>query len=334
MIKKMLVVIVAMAFVGVCFAEDKIQLKYAMPKGWKGGYRMKVDQNIEQTMMGQQQTINQKQEMVVKYEVIDVEPNGVIKMKQTFDAIKINMTGSGMNMNFDSADPNINTDNPMAAMYSAMLGRSFIARMTPQGKMLGFEGLKEMMQDMVDIVCQKSLGFLPAEQQAQMTEEQKQQMKDGICRMMNMFLNDDNLEQMSGQNNLPVFPEMPVGVGDSWPHKLEMNIGLPLTMDTTYTVQAVRGNMVAMAYDSVMDMKMGKNSEMAAAVEPNMPDMKMDMAGTIKGVFDVDKTTGWTQRMKADMNLEGKINAKAGGAAGGGAEVPMKITGTMEIMPL
>jgi len=112
-------------------AQEKLDLKLNLKKGQKFGLKMVTDQKMSQTMMGQQQKMNQMTAIGMSF-----GPMGVME----YDSTKPQQPGA---------------DNPMSAMYKAMVGHSFVMKLTPKGEILEIKGIDEMIAKMIDKMAQR-----------------------------------------------------------------------------------------------------------------------------------------------------------------------------------
>ena len=144
-------------------------------------------------------------------------------------------------------------------------------------------------------------------------QQMKQQFGDQAMKEL--------MEQMIG-----VYPDEPVGVGDSWSKRSVVSRGLAAIVNNTWTLKS-RENGVA-----VLDVQ--------ATVEPNpdAPALEMGVAkiqyalrGTQNGSIELDEATGWVVRSTVNQSLSGDLTVQGGPEAGQQMSVPITVEGVTRV---
>lgn len=309
---------------GVCAADsssaDKIDLKFNLKQGQSYRMRMVMDQKISQTMQGQEQNINQKMVMGVGFDVQEVDTNGIISLKTTYQTLQVQMDGPMGTIEYDSTrpqtsvdpnDPNEQMARMITAIYDAMVGQSVIVKVTPKGKTLAIEGLDAMMAEMV-------------EKMAAGDEAAKEAMK----QMMENFASEDKVKEMSDPMMTP-FPKEPVGIGDSWYDIATVSVGFPIDVDTTYILKARKDGVAVI--DMISKIDLGNDIPLA---DTGPVQMSMQMAGTQAGSLEIDEATGWTIRGRISMQFTGVTKIAANEQMPEGMTIPMSMQGVITIEPI
>jgi len=292
-------------------AEAKFDLKLKLKKGQKFGLKMVTNQKMAQTMMGQEQKMNQMTAVGVGFEVLDVDDNGNMSIKTTYLAIHTKMEGPMGVMEYDSAKPpQPGVDNPMSAMYKAMLGQSFVMKLAPKGEILEIKGMDEMIATMIDKMT--------------IDEAKKQQMKE----MMKNFINEDKMKETSGMM-VAALPPKPVGIGDSWTNKISVPIGFPMEIDTTNTLTDHKGGIVTIETNAGIE-----TGDDAKPTEMGPMKMTMKMKGTQKGTIQIDAATGWIVRSKANANFAGEFKTEPNEQMPQPMTIPIAIESVTTVEPM
>jgi hypothetical protein len=189
------VALVALASAQVAQAETKLRWKFT--KGQKTSYEISMD--MTQDIKGGDLPLSMKikQMMNMTWDVKDVADNGTATLNQTIDRVRIELSMSGANQepikyDSDAKDKPAGTE-MMSRMYDAMIGKPFVLKMTPLGKVVDFKAPETVLAAF-----------------------KNSPMPGGG----NMF-SEDGLKQMISQT-LPPLPEEAVSEGTTWKQSSEM----------------------------------------------------------------------------------------------------------------
>lgn len=293
-------------------AQDKVDLKLRLKAGEKHEMKMTQNQNIAQTMNGMEQKMTHTQEMVMGFDCLSVDANGVMDIEITYKSMKMIMEGPMGRMEFDSAnpkpiDPNRPDQQMMAAMVSAMAGSKLQMKMTPTAKTSDIRGIKEMLAK----IKEKMMGSNPEMQRMDIFDKMfdEKQVKEMTSSMMGAF------------------PAEPVAVGDAWYDTTSMNFIMPIDIDTTYMLKNRKDGIAYI--DSAAKMDMGDSSK-PLEIDPNNK-VSMQISGTINATCEVDEKTGLTRKSNIAMNFSGVMKTGGNPQMPDGMTMPMTITGNAVI---
>ncbi|MBN2456924.1 MAG: hypothetical protein JXB29_10410 [Sedimentisphaerales bacterium] len=344
-------------------AAGKLDLKLRLKPGQKYGMRIIEEDKISQTIMGRQQDVNHIKATGLRFEVEEVDANSIATIKLTYQTLREKTNSWAGGMEYDSTKPCTAADNPLAQMYTAMMGESFIMKVTPEGKIIGLNGIDEMFLGMAEkiIVAEdklitkappgtcsrnKSNGNTPTEEtQKEISAEERAKkrierinkeygsrekrievVKEMIKKMPNM--GEDQFRNMLS-NMIMVFPDRPVGIGDSWMAKMILaSQSLPIEIDGTCTVKGSKKGVV------IVDVSSKRNLDDEAVP---IGKARMKIAGSYQGTSEIDEASGWMMRSKANMHFSGEM--KMTGMAGNkqmpqGMTVPMSIESLIAVEPM
>jgi len=292
-------------------AGQKFDLKLKLKKGQKFGLKMVTNQKMSQTMMGQEQKMNQMMAMGMGFDVLDVDDNGNMSIKATYLTIHMKMEGPMGVMEYDSTKPpQPGAENQMSAMQAAMLGQSFVMKFSPKGEILEIKGMDEMIAKMIDKMA--------------VDEAKKQQTKE----MMKNFINEDKMKEMSGAM-VAALPPKPVGIGDSWTNKISVAVGFPMEIDTTNTLTDHKDGIVTIETNAKIE-----TGDEAKPTEMGPMKMTMKMKGTQKGTIQIDSATGWIVRSKADANFAGEFKTEPNEQMPQPMTIPIAIESVTTVEPM
>ncbi len=314
--KKALMSLVTVLAVGVLVsqgypANEKFDLKLNLKKGQKFGLKMVSDQKISQTMMGQQQKMNRMIAMGFSFEVLAVDADGNISIKTTYQTIHIKMEGPMGVMEYDSTRPEeAGAANPMSAMYKAMLGQSFVMKLSPKGGVLDIKGMDEMIAKMIDKMATN--------------EAMKQQARE----MTKNFINEDKMKEMSG-TMVAALPQKPVGIGEAWTNKISIPAGFPMEIDITNTLTDHKDGMITIQTNAKIE-----TGDQPKPIEMGPMKMTMKMKGAQKGTIQIDEATGWIVRSKTDVNFTGEMKMEPNEQMPQGMTIPVTVEGVTTVEPM
>ena len=314
--KKALMSLTAVLAVGILVsqgypANEKFDLKLNLKKGQKFGMKMVGDQKISQMMMGQQQKVDRMIAMGMSFEVLAVDANGNMSIKTTYQTIHIKMEGPMGVMEYDSTRPEeAGATNPMSAMYKAMLGQSFMMKLSPKGGVLEIKGIDEMTEKMVDKMATN--------------DAMKQQMKE----MVKNLISEDKIKEMIGAMVAPL-PQKPVGIGEAWTNKISIPAGFPMEIDITNTLTGHKEGIITIQTNAKIE-----SGDQPKPIEMGPMKMTMRMQGEQKGTTQIDKATGWTIRAKADIKFSGEMKMEPNEQMPQGMTIPVAVESVTTVEPM
>jgi len=203
-------------------------------------------------------------------EVLDVDKDGNIKLKATFQKSTTDVSGEVAGKPISSQKKDSTGLFPLAD-YA---GQSVIETMTPQGKVINVEGM--------DAIIQRAISTIKDPKQRAMV----QGMVKGNFKSSNMF-----------STGIGRFPEAAVAIGDSWTSvvsspmlpKVSMKYTLMSSKDGVATI-AVRANF--------------SPNPQTPAIKTSEFQMKADISGTESGALRVDEKTGLT--ISSELHIQMK----------------------------
>jgi len=319
------------------YAADKLALKFRPKAGKKHNVRVIAENKIKQTIGGKQQNINHTTTTGLGFEVKEVDAKGIASIKITYRSLlEKTLKADVIALEYDSTKHSMFTDNPLAPTYTALMGQSFIARVSPKGEIVELKGLNEMFSQIAEKVIaaeDELIGKASAddEEQKEISSEERakrriewmkkkygsrEKRKQALKKMiMYSSLREQQIMDMV-RALVPVFSVWPVGTGDRWMGKMISPTGPPDEIDIIYTLKENEQGVV------IVD----ANSTIALDTAP-APGFKTKMAGSHKGTLEIDETSGWVIRKKEKTQLSGQITQQ-------GMTVPVSIENTITVEPI
>ena len=294
-VKNILAIFIVMASsiaVSFVYADEKVDLKLRLEKGQSYKMRTLNDMKINQTIPGQQQTmtINQKDERKIIYTVEDVQADGTLVLKVTYNAMVFKQENPMQNQSieYDSTDTSTAVS-PMASMFDAIVGQSFTINMTPDGHVKEIKG--------VDLL----LGRI----QEKINELPEGPMRDGMEIKLKMQYGEEALKANT-ENSFNMYPDNPIGIGDTWQRKTTMNQPFPMVIDSIYTLKERKDGI------AVIDVfAMIQTNKEVGPMEMGAMKIQYNMSGSVTGIMEIQESTGWVIRSNQNLRLTGSVIAQS-----------------------
>jgi hypothetical protein len=242
-----------------------------------------MDQEITQTLQGEEQTTLQKIGYTFSYTVSNVDAEGNTWFDIVYEWIMYEQDGPAGKIVYDSSNPPQVI--PSAAQgYSVLLGKGFSIEISPEGKVLEVDGLDEMYAEMLD-----ELDIKDEETRATLNE------------MLRQNFGEEALKNQANNCVIP-YPEGPVQIGDSWTANMEVSVMVSMLFENTYTVRAIDGNTATIDVHSII-----KPDPEAEMMEIGPIKLGYALSGEQQGVIELDIETGWTMKSTMTQNLSGEM---------------------------
>ena len=283
-------------------SADGVLLRVVLQPGQT--YRLIRESTAESAAMG----MTQKQDAANTYlfEVLEVDDQGVHRIKVTYDAIRMSITGGPQRINYDSTDPRRSRpSDPIALVMNPLIGQSFEMHLSDRGQILQVTGMPAIVQK-VSAEAGQIGELLGPQLTGQMSDE-------AVASVM--------------QSMIPVFPEHPVAPGGIWSTGFVlMESNMTLRYDTRYTLETAENGQVTLGVET------------AFATPPGTPPvnigpmtMAMDVAGSMSGWLVVDQVIGWPLLASSDLAMQGSASIEAEGLPEP-MNSPLQMTGTTKVI--
>lgn len=278
----LVILFVCLSLAGCDVAHGSAALRLNVESGQTAKFEMTMDQEIVQTVMGQEQ----RTEQTISYgwsqttKRLDTDR---MEISVVYDWVSVlqELPPPAGRIEFDSRkeDPQ---PGPAAAGFAAMVGAGFRIQVTPSGEILAVEGVTEMLDQMFSKL------ELPAEAEGMREALMKQFGDEAMKEFMQPFVS--------------IYPREDVGVGDTW--------------ERTHVVTAIYAHVQENTYELLERAdgvcKLGLRSEVTAAEDAPPMDMGMakfqiSMSGTQDGTLTLDEATGQVREGRIESKLSGEM---------------------------
>jgi DNA-directed RNA polymerase subunit RPC12/RpoP len=295
-----------------------LDLKLRLKSGQKHRLRLYREYNSSYTVRGQQHDNGDIHTTELEFEVEQVDANSVTSLKVTYLRINaISKTVQGQS-EYDSGKPDTVGDNVFGPIFSALIGRSFIVKVTPEGKIVKIEGLAEMYQQMAEPLVEYEDEATRQKYAGMETRDSEENAKQQIDRANQKYgsrekrieatreeldkgpySREENIRDML-DNVIMSFPDRPVGVGDSWMAPFfmgDMELG-----DCTYTLREI--NQTVVLVDT--SLKIEVDDKVPARADGSRGSSRTTLAGSGQGSLEIDLSNGWMLRKNVTLCYSGE----------------------------
>jgi hypothetical protein len=283
--RKLWLGVLVVALVGVVVvtadAAQKVQYGLKLEKGKKYYVKMITEQQISQTVMNQEQNMEQTIGMGMDFDVNDVNDRGDAWVRFTYRWMKFRQKGPMNEIVYDSSQKDVNAP-PTAQGFAALLNEGFAVKLTPQGKAVQVKGLDKMRNN----ISQK----LPAGP-----------MREQMMKGLDQFLSEEATKEFT-ESSFAMYPDREVGVGDSWTKTVSMTRGLPMTIANKWTLKDRKDNVATL--DVASEIKTNPN---AKPMEMGPTKITYELTGTQQGQARMDETTGLMLTSSFEQQVSGQV---------------------------
>jgi len=274
------------------------RLEWKLAKGKTYYQRTMIDQQIAQTVMGQEQKIEQNMGIGLKLQVLDVDAQGNMRIQYTYLWTRLKQVNPMAQVDYDSS---VKSPVPAGAEgFAALIGQSYTVKMTPKGKVLDVNGVEQLR----DAVLKK----LPAGADATM----------GMNPVAG-YLDKGSLRQMT-EAGMAIYPDKPVNAGDSWNKEMTMAVGFTMTIQSKWTLQKAEAGVATIGVAATI-----RSDPNAPPMDAGGMKMRFALSGTQEGTIQVAEATGLITARKERTQLKGDIQAGASADAPPMMVIPMTI---------
>jgi uncharacterized protein DUF6263 len=277
------------------------ELKLGLEQGQTYRTRQVTDQKVKQTMMGREIIANTVTTHDLAFEVTEVDSEGNMTVRVTFERIASEMESGGRTMSFDSAEPE-QESNPMAKSLGAMAGQSYTMVLSDKGQPLSITGMDSIVGRMIDSMELAN-------------ESQRERMKQQFEEAFGEQQSKDMCGQMFG-----MIPPGPVTEGEQWTCSSSTTAMIPMEWEQTWLLKEIRDDVFVIGGESVTSGHSGDKP-----VEMGPMKIFMDFDGTQSGTMELDASTGLVVGGEMLMKMVGEQRIEDGPEQLKGQSIPMEM---------
>lgn len=269
----------AIALSGTASAATQLSLK--LEKGKTYYQRVMIDQEISQTVMGQEQVMSFVIGLGQKWDVLDVDGQGNMRVRQTYIWSRFKQSSPMGDADYDSSLPAGATAG--AEGFMALLGESYTMKLTPKGKVLDVNGVEEMVQAIGKKVPAGTDLTSPSSP-------------------LSFFLDKQGMKETE-EGFLAVYPDEPVAQGASWTEKRVTKHGLAVISEQKWTLQKQEAGVATIVSTATV-----KSDPSAPPMDAGTAKIKVDVSGSEEGTIEMREATGLIASSRNRQQLKGQMN--------------------------
>lgn len=283
-------------------SKDKAyDLRLNLHKGDKFYVLATTEQNIIQSMMGQEVKIIQTIVMGYDYEVVDVLDNGDFNIKVTYVKVAFKQDSQYANLDYDS-DKDNSEITPQTQAFAALKGATFNFICNNKGAVKEIDGIDKLLVEMIETIGKD------------LTAEQKLEIENSLKLQFG-----DEAMKSTLSNTMNIYPENRIKKGESWNRVIDLNVGMPMKLDNTWTLVDVKKDLAQVTVNSKIETLKTDEPMQVQGME-----MEYKLTGDQSGTIKLNVLTGLAeesivnQKIKGTMVLTGEMLPQA-------MEVPISI---------
>jgi len=288
---------VAIALLIISAKADKVALKYNLTVGNTYKTKTLTDQVMEQSIMGQQQTIKNRMEGITAFKVQGVEGNTIV-LDTWYEKLTMSVETPMGNFMMDSDKPD--DTNPGSKVLSKLMNKHFTIKMAINGEIIDVIGSDTIMEDAFNEISSAN------NMQISIIKERVKQ-----------FVKKESLKG-SLEIAIRCFPDKPVSIGDTWTNQLELVSIMPTQINNTWKLTDIKEGVSFLECKSTL-----KSKEDSPAQNMNGIQIKYNITGEQQTVSKIDEKTGWVIESTMNQEISGEIIADLSAQGGGNQKFPI-----------
>jgi len=273
---------------------QQYDLKLNLKKGQHYKQSMVTDMKLNQSVGGQEMTINTKMQFEFTQSVKSINAKGEFELENEYSRIIVTMDVMGQNISYDSDkkdEPGTEVSKMLSGPFSKIIGKKFLVVLTPKGKVVEIKGFKQIIETL-----------------------SKGSSDPNSKKMIEEMLDEHKLSS-SFESSYHMFPENSVKVGESWSQRNTIETMFPVDIATTYTLKEVNNGVAKIIMTG--DFTIKKDDYESKGLT-----MKINFSGKYNGFYDVDINSGISNRVELNMPMTGTMELM-------GMEVPCTVNSTI-----
>ncbi len=267
--------------------SQKTALTLDLKDGSKYETTITVNQTMVQEMEGEK--ITSTSDFVMGCSIDskgkDEEGNQKAELGYTKLSMTIGMPELGLQMKFDTADEN--SKNEVTDMLRKLISKKFTITVSPEGEIVKFEGLDDLLKEFVDE-----------------SELDDMELEEALASL-DGFLSEDSIRETFETSSWISSPEdEELKVGTTWTETLSTTIEeMPIELEAKYTIKEIKGSKVTLTVESTIELTEGSILEAEEGFG-----MEYSLEGSQSGELVVDLDTGLVMNGKVTTNFTGNMS--------------------------
>ena len=282
-------------------AAEQINLKLILKPNQKYEMRMTSKTNSSQTSQGKVEQSLEEEIMEVVFHVHEVNSQGDILMKVTFGKLKTKKKSPTGTIEFDSTKLDINPNNRLAPIYSALIGQSFKIKVASNGNVLELQSIDDMYLKMAEkvIAAEDEKMDKKAIQEKNQKYGTREKRKEKTKRLIEFVFREEKICAMM-RAFIQILPSEPLKPGDLWESGIDIEElqGSEISLKNTLKNYEQDKVIIDAVYKRSLDDKPIKDKS-----NPKMIFTEIDYRGTAQ----IGKSSGWIIHKEVKTRFSAKF---------------------------
>lgn len=264
---------------------DKANLVWKFEKGKAFYQELTTTTTQNMKVMGQDVNQKQTQTFYFKWEPVEQDKDGIWKIDQTIEGVKMTITINDQSISFDSTNPAA-ANNPLAEFFKALVGAKFTLFVDKNMKVTKVDGRDDFI---------KKLGSANAQMEP----------------LLKKILSDDALKQMADPT-FGVVPNKEVTKGEAWTKDSTLDLG-PIGSYSNkykYIYEGKDGDLNKIKVDTTLNYNAPKESDQGLPFRIKTANLTSKDAG---GTIYFNAAKGRVEKSNLSLKLEGSLDIEIGG---------------------
>jgi hypothetical protein len=146
-------------------------------------------------------------------------------------------------------------------------------------------------------------------------------MKEAMMMGIKQFINEEGIKEQT-EGSMAIYPEKPVGIGDSWRKTVALTQGVAMTVENEWILKDRKNGV------SFIEVKSNiKSNPNAEPMGMGSAKIRYELSGKQQGLIEIEESTGRLIRSKTNQDISGQIKVKVAGQQSQEMPIPVKIDG-------
>jgi hypothetical protein len=313
--KKILLSAISVLFCISAIAQNGVNLKMNLEKNKVYRFSTVSEQTINQTVNGNQQTVESKTNYAISLKMMDATPDFMVA-EVRFDTLITNTNAMGKASNITSVSEGDIKSKETAEVISCIMNRltknALYVKMDFTGKVLEIVNIKMLP----DVIMKDTASIALAGPVA-----------DAVKKQIVNLVSDNTLKTMIEMFTY-FLPGKQVSSGDNWNVTVQTNSGgMTLNIITNFHLDGFNGNAANITAESDIKAAPGAGPMESGGAKITFDDLK----GMSKSSLVIDGNTGLLVEQKSKTHIAGNLGVSF---PGGSMQIPMDISGTSKVITL
>ena len=284
---------------------EKTQYRLKLEAGKEYYMQTITEQQISDPTPAQEQTAVMTVGTGAKLDVSKIDANGNAQVTYTYKWIKIGVKGAIEEKVYDSSKKDSTVPKELQ-WFGPLLEESLLLTITPEGRISEIKELEKVRSNVRQKLPQGPL-------------------KEIAMSSLNQWLDEQTLSE-SIENSIAIYPDKPVGVGDSWSRNVTYSSGSAMILENKWTLRERKNGVAIIEVASTI-----KPNPQAKPTEMGSPGVtsSSEFSGNQKGLIEIQESTGLIIKSKITQQMSGQNKITRPGVPD--KVTPMEIKGVITI---